>query len=51
MQCPNCGAENNPKDRFCSLCGEVLKTEQADYTDENRAASGIRRCPGCSCCS
>jgi hypothetical protein len=30
MKCPNCGVDNNAKDKYCSSCGYLLSTSDGD---------------------
>lgn len=35
MKCPECGWENNPKNRFCETCGSPLQFGQSDEDQES----------------
>ena len=34
MNCPNCGAQISPEDKFCGNCGYKLKSENAEPSEE-----------------
>lgn len=40
MKCPNCGAENAERHRFCRECGRSLEGPP-------EARSGVVKCPSC----
>lgn len=45
--CPNCGAEINPGQGFCIICGTPLKKEPAPGPENHGPQPGTKVCPNC----